>query len=146
MLQSGHRKPETVRYRSGSGFSSGEGASASGIGCSQDKQSTTKYHFPGSVNFGMAGLRLLVIRTKRPLMASPGAARLKRGSSAAAARGRRLPKPTPPRHRSEQSRYIIANRVIAAPPSWRHSAINRRSPCRLSATVILSLIGMWIQY
>jgi hypothetical protein len=35
--------------RSGSGFSSGDGASASGTGPLQAKQSTSKYHFPGSV-------------------------------------------------------------------------------------------------
>jgi hypothetical protein len=38
-------------------FSFGEGASAIGTGFPQDEQSTTKYHFPGSVNFGMAGPR-----------------------------------------------------------------------------------------
>jgi hypothetical protein len=58
LSQCGQRKSETTRYRRGSGFSSGEGASAIGTGLPQDEQSTTKYHFPGSVNFGMIGLDL----------------------------------------------------------------------------------------
>jgi hypothetical protein len=57
--QCGQRKSETTRYRRGSGFSFGEGASAIGTGSPQNEQSTTKYHFPGSVNFGMARPRRL---------------------------------------------------------------------------------------
>ena len=43
------------------------------MGFSQAKQSTTKYHFPGTVNFGIAGPRCRG-RMKRSSTANPGAA------------------------------------------------------------------------
>ena len=47
--QCGHRTPDIIRYLSGSGLSAGEGASASGIGISQAKQLTAKYHDGASI-------------------------------------------------------------------------------------------------
>jgi hypothetical protein len=46
---------------SGSGFSAGEGACASGNGFWHEAQSTAKYHLPGSVNFLLDPVKVIIM-------------------------------------------------------------------------------------